>query len=242
MRELIVSLDAIAALIGQASGPAPAGASGFDLGAVTTLAELAGADAVRIGLREELRPIGEADVALLRRVARGLELRIGLAHGLLKPALEARPDRAILHGDAWERSGASQPLDLRTQGAELQTFLRTLDDAGIESVLVVEPEIEAVKAAHGLGARTIEIYTGATVDLPGAERDAALERIGDAARLARKLRLEVSLGGGLDARRASALLEAAPAAVRVCVGRAFVARSLLVGVDRSVRDLRAHLA
>ena len=38
------------------------------------------------------------------------------------------------------------------------------------------------------------------------------------------------------------LLEAAPAVERVAIGRAAIARALLVGLDRSVRDLRALLA
>lgn len=61
------------------------------------------------------------------------------------------------------------------------------------------------------------------------------------ARLASKLRLELSLGGSLDERCRAEVLEVTPSVVRVTVGRAFAARSILVGVDRSVRDLRARV-
>jgi hypothetical protein len=45
------------------------------LAAAVTLAELAGVDAVRLGIDEELKPVVETDVLNARRVARRFELR-----------------------------------------------------------------------------------------------------------------------------------------------------------------------
>jgi pyridoxine 5'-phosphate synthase PdxJ len=39
----------------------------------------------------------------------------------------------------------------------------------------------------------------------------------------------------------AAALAAAPVAERVCVGRAFVARAALVGIERAVRDFRERI-
>jgi pyridoxine 5'-phosphate synthase PdxJ len=61
-------------------------------------------------------------------------------------------------------------------------------------------------------------------------------------RLAAKLRLAIGIGGGLGFRGLRELLDAAPAVESVAIGRAAIARALLVGIDRSVRDLRALLA
>jgi pyridoxine 5'-phosphate synthase PdxJ len=87
----------------------------------------------------------------------------------------------------------------------------------------------------------VELFTGRIVDLPGPERVAALERLGDAAKLAAKLRLPVALAGGIERRNVRALLEAVPVAERVVVGRGLVTAALLVGIDRAVRDLLAEL-
>ena len=62
-----------------------------------TLAELAGADAVRLGANEDLQPVRENDLRDARRVARRLELR----HAADPVAAEAsrstsRPDRVVL--------------------------------------------------------------------------------------------------------------------------------------------------
>jgi pyridoxine 5-phosphate synthase len=236
MRGVVVSIDAVARLAEAAGGRA-----GIDLAAAATLAELAGAEAVRAALTEDLRPIGESEVQHLRRVSRGLELRLPPSHGLLKPVLEARPDRVVIAGDSWQSLGGGTPLELRTQAAAVQPMLRALDEAGIPAALLIAPEVEVVKAAYGLGARSLELYTGATVDLPHAERSTALESLGDAGRLASKLRIDISLGGALDERTLPEVLAVVPSADRVAVGRAFSARALLVGVERAVRDLRTRV-
>ena len=87
----------------------------------------------------------------------------------------------------------------------------------------------------------MELYTARLVDLPPAERREALEGLGDASRLAAKLRLRLGVGGWLDTRSGAQVLEVAPSAEWVAVGRAFCARCLLVGVDTATRDLRAAL-
>ena len=104
---------------------------------------------------------------------------------------------------------------------------------------LVGPGVEAVKRAHADGLTRVELYTGALTDLPGPERRSALNQLSDAARLAAKLGIEVGLAGGLGYRSLREVLEAAPAAERVAVGRAALARAMLVGLDQALRDLRA---
>jgi pyridoxine 5-phosphate synthase len=117
-----------------------------------------------------------------------------------------------------------------------------LAEAGIVAWAVIAPDLEAVKVAHAEGVRGVELFTGALVDLPAAERQVQIEKLADAVRLAAKLRLAIGLGGGLGFRVLRELLEAAPAVERVAIGRAAIARALLVGLDRSVRDLKAQIA
>ena len=74
-----------------------------------------------------------------------------------------------------------------------------------------------------------------------ALRHRDFERLGDATRLAAKLRLSVGIGGGLGMRDISGVLQAAPVAERVAVGRFLISRAILVGLDRAIRDFREHL-
>jgi pyridoxine 5-phosphate synthase len=227
-RRLVVGLDAVAGLRERAGGPS--------LAAVAVLASVAGAAGVRLGVREEDEPAAARELRELCAVGVPLELRMAPIPSLLKIALEARPARVLL---ASNPNGGSQalPLDFRAWGSALAPALRTLEEAGLAVGALVAPEIAAVKAAHAVGAPALELYTGSLVDLPSAEQGEALAQLADAGRLAGKLRLPVGLGGCLDETSVATTLAAVPSAAGVTVGRAWVIRSVLIGVDRATRDL-----
>ncbi len=209
------------------------------MAAAVTLAELAGVDAVRLGIDDELKPVAERDVLNARRAARRFELCMAASPGLLKVALEARPDRVLLTAGARDGGWAGGPLDLRASKQPLTPVMHGLQEAGIPVSLRVHPKLDAVKAAHAERASGVELYTGAILDLPQAEQKAELEALSDAVRLAAKLRLRIAIGGGLGYATARELLDGVPATEIVAVGRAAISRALLVGLDRAVRDLRA---
>lgn len=233
MRRLTLALDALPSLREATA------AADVDLAAAATLAELAGVDAIRLGVNEDLKPVRQEDVREARRAARQLELRMAPVMGLVKVALEGRPDRAVLAAEGRDGSAPSGPLDLRTRKLALEPVVRALAEAGIPVTAVIGPETEAVKRVHAESIPGVEFYTGAIVDLPATERREEIARLADAVRLASKLGIAVGLGGGLSYRNLPEILAACPAAEWVSVGRAALARSLLVGLDRALRDLRA---
>lgn len=235
MRRLTLVLDALPIL------RAAAAADAVEVGAAATLAELAAIDAVRLRVNEDLLPVTAQDVSDVRRVVRTFELGLPVSQGLVKLALEAQPDRVVLGSEGRDGGLPSQPVDLRGRGVSLAPIVRSVADAGIPVSALIKPDLESVKAAHGEGVDGVEFYTGAILDLPPRERVRELESLGDAARLASKLRLEISAGGGLGYRSVRDLIEHAPAIASAAVGRAILARSMLLGLDRAVRDLRELL-
>jgi pyridoxine 5-phosphate synthase len=235
MRSLILELDALPSLRDAMA------ANEVDLPAASTLAELAGVDAVRLGVNPDLKPVREEDLRDTRRAARRLELRMSPLESLVRVALDVRPNAVLLASDRREGRVAASPLDFRSGAGGLSAILRTLADAGIGVGALVAPTIDAVKTAHANGLMHVELYTGALVDLPANERRKALDALGDAARLASKLGLGLGLAGGLGYRSLPEVIQAAPAAERVAVGRAALTRAMLVGLDRALRDMRALL-
>ena len=235
MRSLTLELDALPSLRDAMA------ANEVDLPAASTLAELAGVDAVRLGVNPDLKPVREEDLRDTRRAARRLELRMPPLESLVRVALDVRPNAVLLASDRREGRVAASPLDFRAGAAGLSSILRTLTDAGIGVAALVLPTIDAVKTAHAHGFTHVELYTGALVDLPGSDRRKAFDALGDAARLASKLGLGLGLAGGLGYRTLAEVIQAAPAADRVAVGRAALTRAMLVGLDRALRDMRALL-
>ncbi|MDH3213015.1 MAG: pyridoxine 5'-phosphate synthase [Myxococcales bacterium] len=235
MRALTLALDALPSLRDATA------AGDVDVAAAAALAELAGVDAVRLSVNDDLKPVREEDVREARRAARRLELRMPPSPSLLKVALEARPDVVVLAGEGRDGRSPSRPLDLKGRGTSLAPVVRGLAEAGIPVTAVVAPDLDSVKRVHAEGLAGVELFTGTIVDLPAAERSREFEQLGDAVRLAAKLRMVVGVGGGLGYRTLPELIRAAPAAERVVVGRAALARAVLVGLDRALRDLRELL-
>jgi pyridoxine 5-phosphate synthase len=232
-RRLTVALDGLPCLRDATDS------AEVDLAAAATLAELAGVDAVRLGVLEDLKPVREEDLEEARRAVRCLELRMAPIPALVRVAMEIRPDRVLLSAEGGDGRSPSGPLDLRGRPQPVAACVRALGEAGIPVGAVIAADLETVKHAHGAGMAVVELHTGAIVDLPGPERAAALQRLADAVRLASKLRLGVGVGGGLGFRSVGEVLAASPALESVAVGRAALARAMLVGIDRAVRDLRA---
>ena len=236
IRSLVVDLDAAAALREIARCGEPR------LAAIALAAEMSGADAVRLSANEALRPVRESDLHDVRRVVRQLELRLAPTPSLLKLALEVRPDRVVLASEPTRDRLDAAPLDAAALRHALPPAARALREAGIPVWVRIAPEPESVKLARGTEIAGVELSSVGTIDLPDSERAAALERFGDAARLASKLRLPIGVAGGLEAGRVRTIVLAAPILERVVVGRALVGRALLVGIERAVRELRAELA
>jgi pyridoxine 5-phosphate synthase len=236
-----VSLDATLPLLPRAA---------VDLPALATLAKLAGAAGVRVSVTEDLFPIGESDLRDLRRTGCPLELCIPPVPGLVKVALEARPERVILCA-APDRAGESpRPLDFDAWGQALPPAVRTLRESGALVAALLRPSLQAVKAAHTADLAGVELLCGPALDASreggtlDADRNATaaeVELLADAAQLAAKLRIDVGVCGGLSFDNSAALSDLVPGATHCCVGRAFVERAMLVGVDRAVRDLVSQL-
>src|SRR5262245_33120714 len=115
MRRLVLGLDGLARLREAVGGPA--------LPAAAALAAVAGADAVRLGVTEELSGVSERDLREVAATGAALELRMAPIPSLVKAALEARPVRVVL---ASSQGGAVLPLDFRAWSNVLAPTLRTL--------------------------------------------------------------------------------------------------------------------
>jgi pyridoxine 5-phosphate synthase len=91
-----------------------------------------------------------------------------------------------------------------------------------------------------VGADAIEINTGAYSEATGADRAACLEQVRLAAHEARRSKLEVLAGHGLTYVNVRPIA-AIPEIVELNIGHSIIARAVLVGMDRAVREMRALL-
>ncbi len=229
---LVVNVDHVATLRQARRGVDP------DPVAAATLALLGGADGIVVHLREDRRHIQDRDVRLLRQVVHQLFcLEIAATQEMLKVALEVRPTSVTLVPERREELTTEGGLDLVGQLGEIGEAVRTLGESEIRSCVFVDPDLDQIKAAHRVGARAVEIHTGAYADAaPGGQDE--LRRVCDAVRLASKLKLEVGVGHGLDYRNVCALVEV-DQIEEYSIGHSIVSRAALVGMERAVFEMRS---
>jgi pyridoxine 5-phosphate synthase len=206
------------------------------------LAELGGADGVTVHLRADRRHVQDRDLEVLRQTVRTrLNVEMAATQEMTRVALTVKPHQVTLVPERPQELTTEGGLDVVLNSVQIRPMLKTLQEGGIEVALFVDPELEQVKEAHKLDAQAVELNTAAWADARDARaREAALRRIVDTARLARKLGLEVHGGHGLTYQNVGPVATVTEI-VELNIGHSIVARAVLVGMERAVREMREAL-
>ena len=204
------------------------------------LVELAGANGVVVHLREDRRHIQDRDVQLLRRTVKTkLILEMGATPEMIAIALEIRPDLVTLVPERREELTTEGGLDLLSQKNAVTNAIRALQGGGIPVSIFVDPDLDQIKLAHRFDANTVEIHTGIFCDAETTQQRAeAFERVLSCAKLAHKLKIGVNAGHGLGYETIKAF-KGISEIDEFSIGHSIIARAVLVGLDRAVRDMVA---
>lgn len=231
---LCINIDHVATLreARRAAEPDPVAAA--------QLCELAGADGIVCHLREDRRHINDRDLRLLRQTVKTkLDLEMAATPGILRIAVETRPELATLVPERRAELTTEGGLDVVRGKALLRDAVQELRAAGIAVSLFIDPLPEQIEAAREIGADMIEIHTGGYANATNErDRRLRLEAIRGAAVMAARLNLGVNAGHGLDYRNIPPI-RAIPEIGEVSIGHAVIARAVLVGMDRAVREMAA---
>ena len=232
MPRLGVNIDHVATVRQARRAPEP------DPVHAAVLAELGGADDITVHLRGDRRHIQDRDVEILRQVVKTrLNVEMASTQEMLKVALTIKPEQVTLVPERREEVTTEGGLDVVLNSVQLKPTVKMLEEGGIHVSLFVDPDLEQVKEAHRLDARAVEINTAAYADARDARsREGALRKVMDAARLGVKLGLGVHAGHGLTYQNVGAIARL-PDMAELNIGHNIVARALLVGMERAVREM-----
>jgi pyridoxine 5-phosphate synthase len=205
-----------------------------------SLAELAGAEGITIHLREDRRHIQDRDLALLRQtVTTRLNLEMAATDEMVGIALEVLPDCVTLVPEKREELTTEGGLDVSMHRHLLKKQIGLLQQGGITVSLFVDPDLEQIKAAHRVGADSVEIHTGSYCEARIRElQRAELQKIESAIRAGGKLGLSVHAGHGLNYINIEPIL-ALGGIGEFNIGHSIVSRAVLVGMERAVREMVA---
>jgi pyridoxine 5-phosphate synthase len=234
MPRLGVNIDHVAT-VRQARGvmyPDPITAAG--------IVELAGADGIVCHLREDRRHIQDRDLRLLREtIQTRLNLEMAATEEMIRIALTTKPDIVTLVPEKREELTTEGGLDVIKFFQSLKKGIQRLQKGGIPVSLFVDARKDQIKASEEVGADSIEIHTGHYCDAKTlAEADQELKKILDAVAEASHRNLQIAAGHGLNYVNVQRIAEIREIE-ELNIGHSMIARAVLVGLDRAVREMIA---
>ena len=201
-------------------------------------AEVAGADSITLHLREDRRHIQEQDVQALRGLLQTrMNLEMALTEDMLAIATEVRPADVCFVPERRQEVTTEGGLNVAAQLASLTAATTQLQQLGVRVALFIDPDPKQIAAAAQVGARVVELHTGAYALAAGAAAATELKRLTSGARLAASLGLTVHAGHGLNyqnVRPVAAVREI----VELNIGHSLIAHAVFVGLPAAVREMK----
>lgn len=202
-------------------------------------AEMAGADSITLHLREDRRHIQDSDVRTLKGLLKThMNLEMAVTDEMVRIAGEVRPEDCCFVPEKRQEVTTEGGLDVSGQEARMKEATATLVELGVRVSLFIDPEPRQVEASARIGARAIELHTGAYAEATGAAQAMELERLIRCARLGAGLGLEVHAGHGLNYHNVQPVA-AIREIVELNIGHAIISRAVFDGLAVAVRDMKA---
>ena len=203
------------------------------------LAELGGADAITVHLREDRRHIQDRDLEVLKSTVQvKLNLEAAIAPAMIDIACRVRPDQVTLVPEKREEVTTEGGLDVVVHREATAAAVARLRDAGVVVSLFLDPCPRQIDMAVELGAAAVELHTGCYANATTDETlQAELVELARAGTMIRQAGLVLNAGHGLTYRNVVpvARLEGMG---ELNIGHSIVSRAVLVGFTQAVREMK----
>lgn len=201
-------------------------------------AELAGADAITVHLREDRRHINDRDLALLRQTVQSkLNLEMSLADEIVGIALATKPDQATLVPEKREEVTTEGGLDLLRDPQRVSSALKRLHDQNIIVSAFIDPEEKQIAAAQQMGFDAVELHTGEYANARDDQLIDQLHRLKRAGDLVREHGMRLHAGHGLNYRNTTPVARI-PCMAELNIGHAIISRAIFVGLRAAVGQMK----
>ena len=200
-------------------------------------AELGGADAITVHLREDRRHIQDRDLEVLKKTVQvKLNLELAMNPLMVDIACHVAPDQVTLVPENREEVTTEGGLDVVRHKKELAATVSKLHDAGIAVSLFIDPEPAQIETAASLLVPAVELHTGAYAN---AEKNSQheLQILAEAATFIHQAGLILNAGHGLTYRNVTPIAEI-QGMDELNIGHSIVARAVFVGMAEAVREMR----
>ena len=209
-------------------------------------AQLGGADAVTVHLREDRRHIQDRDVERLPGVIQvRLNLEMAATAEMVAIALGTAPAMVTLVPEGRREITTEGGLDVATRRADLTEVVRELRGAGIRTSAFIDAEPGQVEAAAACGFDACEIHTGPYANRFHAhgradghpEVRAEIERVAEAGAMTMEAGMQFNAGHALTYYNVQPIA-ALPGVSELHIGHSIVARAVFTGLRQAVADMK----
>ncbi len=206
------------------------------------IAQQAGADQITLHLREDRRHIQDRDLELIKELVNiPVNLEMAPVEEMRQIALRVKPDRVTLVPERREEITTEGGLDVSSLMEHLREFIKPFKEEGIEVSFFVDPQIKQIEASKGVGADAVELHTGTFANLWNEHKfdqaEIELQRIREAAELARNLGLRVYAGHGLTYHNVKEIVKLSDVIEELNIGHSIVANAVIFGFERAVKEM-----
>ena len=210
-----------------------------DLVCAALLCEKAGADSIVAHLREDRRHIQEKDLFLLKKAIKTkLNLEMSISPDIVKIACKLRPEQATLVPERRQELTTEGGLDVVANFKKIKQVCEKLKEKGISVSLFIDPDKKQIETAEKLGVKKIELHTGRYANAQNdSELKNYLNELKTAAIYAANKGLHVFAGHGLDYKNTRAITRI-KTIEELNIGYSIVCRSLIVGLEQAVRQMK----
>ena len=214
--------------------------------AAAAICELAGAHGITVHLRGDRRHIQHRDLKILRETVKTkLNVEMAATDEMIGIASDVLPDQVTLVPELPGEVTTTGGLDCTRNKAAIANAIKRIQSANIGVSLFIDPVEQQIRAASELGAGMIELNTAAYSDAtlmnkPSKAATDALSAVRQSAEFAPSRQIQVLAGHGLTYRNVRAIADI-PEIIELNIGHNLIARSILVGLDRAVREMLALL-
>ncbi len=168
-----------------------------------------------------------------------LNLEMGATEEITAIAIATRPQQCTLVPEKRQEVTTEGGLDIIGQRARVEQCVRALHEAGIEVSMFIDPDPAQIDASLELDVAAVELHTGRYADAPNETGQLKeLEALRHGAHYALKHGLHVHMGHGLTYRNVIPIARIA-GVEELNIGHSIVARAVMVGFERAVREMKA---
>ncbi len=204
------------------------------------MAEAAGADQITIHLRQDRRHVQDHDV---RRMGDAVNVRLNFecacVDEMLQLAVEIKPHQICVVPETREEVTTEGGLDVISSREKIAVAIRMMHEHSINVSLFIDPNLEQIDLSKELGADAVELHTGTYANArAGSERDEELAVLARASAQVLSHGLELHSGHGLTYENVIPVAKISGMG-ELNIGHSIVSRSIFVGMDQAVREMKA---